>query len=522
MDNAVIRIKIDCWRPIGPPWLLSLRLLAVSALRLKMRAAGNVVIFERIGDIITNISAQKAKRHERKKIKSTRCRQDPRAMVEKKSSCSLITRPLTSMNALNLILHEMRFRKWNAVLSIFSVATAVISVLGAILLLRAYDLRSEQIITDKENQLQAQLKQMEDEYRKITKRMGFNVMILPEKQNMADFYADNYASTFMPEDYAHRLAKAKNIVTVRHILPMLQQKIEWAEQHRKVLLIGVQGQMTSAYRGDGDPLIKPVPPGSVAVGSELHRGLGLKEGDPLVVNGKTFRVSSLHPERGSIDDITLWIDLPEAQSMLHREGLINCIVALECECAWANLPKVRAEILGILPDTRVVELSGKALARAEAREEAARNAKQLIEREKQGRQQLRNKREELLALLVPVVVGACVIWVGLLAWINVRDRRVEIGVLRALGYRTGHILQVFLGKAALLGAIGTAVGVLAVTLVGTRWVAFPSGVATGLRALPMSTLAWVALFAPLATVTASWLPALLAAHEDPAVTLRDE
>lgn len=426
------------------------------------------------------------------------------------------------MNTPGLVIREMIFRRWNAALSLLSVATAVASVLGSMLLLKSFDMRSEKIVVDKEIKLQAQLKEMESEYRKITKRMGFNVIILPKDQVLANFYSENYADTYMPEEYAARLSNAKSIVTVRHILPMLQQKMEWPEQRRKVLLIGVQGQLTVAYRGDAEPLVKPVPAGSVALGYELHHSLGIKEGDNLVFAGQNFKVSSLHPERGSIDDITIWIDLAQAQALLHKEKQINCIVALECECAWANLPKVRKEIQGILPDTQVIELAGKALARAEARAEAARSAKQLIENEKAGRVQLRNKREELLAILIPAGIAVCIIWVGLLAWINVRDRRSEIGILAALGCGTSRILLIFLGKAAAIGVIGSLAGIAITAAAGPLITAFSGNETVGLHALPASTILWTMLIAPLATIMASWLPALMASRRDPSEILTKE
>ena len=420
-----------------------------------------------------------------------------------------------------VIFRELLFRRWNTVLSCLAVAVAVLCVQGAVLLLRLFDKTTERLVAEKELAVKAQMAQMEDEYRKITKRMGFNVVILPRDQDLSDFYSQNYADKFMPEDYARRLATATNIVTVRHLLPMLQQKVEWPEQHRRILLIGVQGRMTWAFRADGDPLVKPVAPGTIAVGYELHRVLGLKTGDSLVFRGKSYKVSALHPERGTVDDITLWMDLADVQTLLDRPGQISSIVALECECAWANLPKVRQEIAAILPDIQVIELAGKALARAEARQEAAKQARDVVERERQGRTALRNKRQQMIAVLAPAIVLGCAAFIGLLAWINVRDRRIEVGVLRALGYGTLRILSVFLGKAVCVGFIGSLAGTAA-GLALTPAVAAAFGVTRPSVLLDVREIAAVLAAAPLMAVAASWLPALLAAREDPADVLRDE
>ena len=233
-------------------------------------------------------------------------------------------------------------------------------------------------------------------------------------------------------------------------------------------------------------------------------------------------MAGLHPERGSIDDITLWIDLGQAQQLLDKPDQISLMMALECACAWADLPLVRKEIQGFLPNTQVIELRGKALARAEARQEAARNAELLLVREQETRLALRQEREGLFAILVPLVLVACALLIVILAYLNVRERRMEIGILRALGLHTAQIFQVFLGKALLLGLLGAGVGILgamvlaAVCLRGTvESYSLPD-------TLPPALIVTVALVTPLVTALSSWLPALIAAQQDPALVLREE
>ena len=429
----------------------------------------------------------------------------------------------TVMTLRSLIFRELLYRRWNSALSVACVAAAVAGFLGALILLRSFDRETEQWVAAKQEALQKQMARMEDEYRKITKRMGFNVLILPKDQDLSDFYAENYADKSMPEAYAERLAASKNIVTVRHVLPLLQQKLEWPEQKRKILLIGVQARKPATQQRSGEePLIKPVAPGTAALGYELHHSLGLKAGDTVTFMQKSFKVATLHPERGTIDDITLWIDLSEAQVLLGRQGQINAIAALECECAWADLAKVRKEIQAILPETQVVELAGKALARAEARQEAARNAEEVMKRETRAREDLRRRREDLAAVLVPLVIAVCAVWMGLLAWLNVRERRVEIGTLRALGLRAADVLLIFLGRAAIIGAAGAGAGLIIGVPVAVRISATPGGPLSGFALVGTGACLGVLVLAPLLAMLASWLPALAATRQDPADVLREE
>ncbi len=426
------------------------------------------------------------------------------------------------MSLWHLIFRELLHRKLNFALALLAVTVGVGAPVGAVILLQAFEQRTEEIVAAKEAEVRQQMAAMENEFRKITKRMGFNILILPRDQNLADFYAESFAAKTMPEDYAHTLANARGIVTIRHVLPMLQVKTEWPEIQRKVLLIGVQGEMPWAHRQNKKPILKLVPPGTVAVGYELHRGLGLKQGDVVPFRGKSFRVHRLHPERGTIDDITLWIDLKEAQTLFQKQGEISAMMALECKCAWADLAKVRQEIQAILPETQVIELAGKALARAEARHEVARNAAVLIRRERENRTRQRAEREGLLSVLVPLVIGACALFVGILAFLNVRERRAEIGILRALGLRTAQILAVFLGKAAIIGLFGAVLGLPLGIAFGSRMSDPPILAAAALELASGPWIIMVLVLAPLLSMAASWIPALLAAGEDPAAILREE
>ncbi|MCF7973215.1 MAG: FtsX-like permease family protein [Phycisphaerae bacterium] len=426
------------------------------------------------------------------------------------------------MNVWHLILKEMVHRWVNFVLAGMAVVLAVSSVVGSTLFLQQFNHVSEAMIAAKQSAVEQQIAEMEDEFRVITKRMGFNILILPKAQSLADFYAESYADETMPESYAPLLAAAPDIVTIRHLLPMLQAKVEWSEKKRKVLLIGVKGEMPWAHRSNLKPIMEPVESGKIAVGYELHRSLSLNQGDIIQVQGKAFEISILHPERGTIDDITLWTSLEDAQQMLGKAGLISAMMALECECAWANLPKVRQEIQAILPETQVIELSGKALARAEARRSAADNAQALLDREKANRMAMGRQRERMIASIVPLVLTACALVVGVLAWVNVRERRIEIGILRAMGLRTRSIAVVFMGKAALLGLLGGSLGVL---LGAGLFLALGPGQGASQRLQVAVSLPWliaVLCLTPVVTLGASWVPILWAIQQDPAAVLCEE
>jgi len=428
------------------------------------------------------------------------------------------------MTIWKLVTSEILHRKMNFALSVLSVIVASASFIGSVTLLRIHDLRTDRILQQKQDELAKRMAELTDDMRKAMLKLGFNIVILPKDQNLADWYSDDYASKYMPEDYAHRLADS-GIITVRHILPSLQQKIDWPEQKRKIFLMGTRGEVPDLHKNPLKPLVQPVPPGTISIGYELHRSLGLKVGEKVKLMGKEFTIHACHEERGNKDDITAWIYLAEAQELLDKKGLINAILALECLCIPDALPIIRKEIAAILPGTQVIERGSQALARAEARTKVEKESQVAIEKEKLGRQHLRTVRERLASILTPVIVTACAVWVALLGFTNVRARREEIGILRALGVCRRGILAMFLSRHILVGVLGGALGFCAGVLAAVYFSAALEGTWIWITGTDLSMAGLLVLSvggAAALAVIAGWIPTLTATRQDPAEVLREE
>lgn len=423
------------------------------------------------------------------------------------------------MKIIHLVIQEIKHRKLNALLGVLGVAIAVGVSVGAIGLLKVHDVQTEKLLTEKQQEVEARTKQYNDDVRKMTKRMGFNVVILPKDQDLTDIYTANYATKFMPEAYADKLANSK-IVTVNHLLPSLEQRIQWTERNdRTMILIGIKGQVPIAHRDPKKPIMDTVPVGEIILGHELARTEDIKLNDELTLLGKTFKVTKIHEPRGDKQDITAWINLGTAQELLNKQGQINAIWALDCRCAWADLGKVRTELQAILPDTQILQDRTKALARAEARQSAIDEAKAALETEATSRQKMRDEQERFAAILTPITVFAGAIWMGLIALMNVRERKQELGVLRALGYGSWDIQLLFLLKAVGISIIGALIGYALGLIIGGGIGSDVGGLEVVFNAVQM--LGVFALAIVLA-IAATWLPAQLGAQQDPAAVLREE
>ena len=411
------------------------------------------------------------------------------------------------MSIPSMVCSEIAHRKLSFLISVAAVAVAVASSIGVLTKIRAHQIQTA-----------AKVAEMDDQIRKITKDMGFNVTILPREQNLVDFHANDFGEKTMPKEFVDRLAGSQEVFTIQHLRPALVRKLSWPEQNRQVLLMGVSGVVPFAHRNPKKPLSQPVPKGTMNVGNVLASELGIQEGQEVMFHQRPFQVAKIYKQRGTKDDITVWIDLEEAQQILNLPDQISMIQALECNCASIDrLAEIQAEISNLLGDeVRVIEFTTTAIARAKAREGVKAEGRESVAR-----------LERLAAFLVPLSVVGASLLVGLLTWANVRERRSEVGILRAIGVGSSRILGLFVTKAFAVGLLGAAIGYV----VGFQGSAMTSSVEVADGAVRRMAagelfephiLGLVLVATPLLAILASWVPALLAAGQDPALVLREE
>jgi len=335
---------------------------------------------------------------------------------------------------------------------------------------------------------------------RLTRDMGFNLRIIPANTDMDAFWQNGFSDTTMPEENVQRFRTYKDF-SFAHLTATLHKKLRWREMD--IVLTGIADEIEPSGR-QKTPMIHLVEPGTVIAGFEIARHLNLQEGENINLLNKDFRVAKILAESGSIDDIRLFARLPEVQELLNMSGRINEIRALNCLCLTADdqdpLLLLRDQLKAVLPKAKVI--MDKTIA---------------VAREKQ-----RLMLENYFAFIIPFVVVACALWIASLVFINVRDRRHEIGVLRALGYNGGYIAGLFLGKAMLVGLLGAFFGYLAGTLFSV-WYGPEIFKVTASEIKPIYILLiWSTLAAVGFSVVAALLPTFIAITQDPAEVLRGE
>jgi putative ABC transport system permease protein len=405
------------------------------------------------------------------------------------------------MAPLKLVLSEILYRPLNFLLGLLAVAAAATLFVAGPVLIDAHA-----------RQTDATLAKLQDQTRKLMLTMGFNLMIVHKDVNLADFWADDFASRDLPQHYVTELADSPKLEHVRHLVATLQKKIEWRK--RKVLLVGYLKETPQKHFADKKPMGYDIKPGEAFLGYELWHSADppLKEGDQIDILGRSFKVARCQKEKGGKQDIEISLNLADAQQLLGTPDRVTQIMAVGCQCEGERLKTIRKELAAVLPDTQITEHETIATVRAEQRDQ-----------EEQARRQVQGTLEDLAAVVTPLVVLVCGVWVGMLAWLNVRERRVEIGLLRALGKSSRYIAGLFLGRSMLLGVLGGGSGYFLGRFVAQKIGAYvPDYRVEGQFLSPAyDVLLWTVLGAPLVCAVASYLPTLRAVLQDPAVVLRD-
>jgi putative ABC transport system permease protein len=339
----------------------------------------------------------------------------------------------------------------------------------------------------------------ERETARVMLSMGYNLHVIAKEADSGKFLMTGIADKTMPETYLETLA-AQRSISYNHLMATLDGRMTW--RGTEIILTGLSPEVSPPSQKK-PPMTFKIEPGTAYVGHRLAETLGIQKGDAIVLSDKELKVERCLAESGGTDDMRIQCSLNDAQAILGLAGQISQIKAVDCLCFAKDDPveTLRKEIGIVLPEAQVFQAKSLASARAKQR--------QMI--------------QNLFSVMLPFVLAACGVWIAVLAITNVRDRRQEIGLLRALGYDTGSILRLFLGRAVLVGLFGAAVGFLLGTGLGLRFGPLVFEITAQIILRPeLSLLVFSCILAPLFAVIASFVPAVIAATYDPAATLREQ
>ncbi len=339
-----------------------------------------------------------------------------------------------------------------------------------------------------------------NETRKLMLEMGQNLRIIPKDTEMDRFWVKGFSELSMPEEYVYRFAE-KTGYSYTHLTATLHKSIDY--RGKNIVLTGILPEVFPPEKSWQKPMTFSVEQGKAYVGYEIADSLKIQEGDRIDIKGEKLEVVRTLSPTGSIDDIRIYGHLVDVQAILNMPGRINEIRALECMCFSRTeddpLKAAQSQLKDLLPEGKVLLLDGIAQIRIKQR---------------------RTIQKHMNFVMNLTIVG-CGVMIGVLAMLNVRERRVETGILRALGYNGLFVLLIFLIKALIIAAAGAAAGFfvgsqLALSFGPDIFTVTAEAIRTEYSLLSRSLL-WCCVL----VMIASFLPAITAITLQPAETLRE-
>ena len=302
--------------------------------------------------------------------------------------------------------------------------------------------------------LQAITQTMRDDVGVKLDEFGANILVVPQSNSLSLSYGGMTVSsaaydvgelTSLDMERIQTIPNAANIST---IAPILLSAVQVKGQY--VLVAGVdlaaELRMKKWWQLDGRA---PQADGEAIAGARVAELLGLSAGSQVPVGSRTFEIVATLAENGMQDDDMLFVDLNAAQSALDRFGTIS-LIEVSALCNACPIEEMIRQIQEAVPQARVTGLRQAVALRMETVDQLTRFAWALS--------------------AVVLVIGGLVVLTTMLG--AVAERKQEIGIFRAMGFRRVHIMRVILAEAALVslvgGLLGWLIGMVAATLLASR------------------------------------------------------
>ncbi len=330
---------------------------------------------------------------------------------------------------------------------------------------------------------------------------GANILIVPQTQNLSLSYGGLslggvlFEVEEIKQSELERIKSIKNAANVAAVGPIVLGMVEIF--NKKVLLAGLDFKTMPHLRPwwkfqgsipDKDGLL---------LGAEAAKIIGIKPGEFINLNGHRLIISGILDHTGSQDDQIIFTQLATAQNILKKEGRIS-MAEVAALCSGCPIEEMVRQISEILPGARVMAV------------------KQVVESRLEALSHFQKAAYVFSALVA--VVGALVVLVTMMG--SVRERTTEIGIFRAIGFRSKHIMQIIMLEAGIISVIS---GVLSYFVgLGATKIALPFFTSSHEIKIPLDPLLALAALAMalLLGLAASYYPARLAARLDPNEALR--
>lgn len=332
-------------------------------------------------------------------------------------------------------------------------------------------------------------------------QFGANIVMVPKSDNLSLSYGGisvggvSYEMKEFDEADLPRIREIKDSRNLGAVAPKVLGAVE--VNGRRALLMGVdfavELPLKTWWHLDGR---EPVGDHELILGAEVARTMGLKVNDTIPLGDTEFTVAALLAATGGPEDGIVIGELHAIQRVLGKEGKLS-MVEVAAFCRDCPISEMVLQIAAQFPEAKVTAL------------------KQAVMSKMQSIEMFKSFSYGIAALVI--FIGSLLVFVTMMGSVNERTR--EIGIFRAIGFRRGHVMQVILLEALVVGLFGGLLGYFGGNLIA--WVVTPMVMSEGAFSGLNPQLGGMAVLLSVAlSLLASLYPAHKGSQLDPSEALR--
>lgn len=330
---------------------------------------------------------------------------------------------------------------------------------------------------------------------------GFNIVIYPSSSNLSLSYGgltvsgvDTYGVRPLTVDDVKKIERMPSAGKIAAVSPKLLQVAEI--KGNRALVVGTDFSRELLIKKWWHIIGKsPARSNEVVAGTDAAKNLGLKIGDNIKFSGRLFKVVAILKGTGSQDDGLIFADLKQVQDLSGQKGNLS-LIEISAKSS-GDIDSVVADLEKTLPETSVSSIKQAVKYKERAVGSVARFG--------------------LAVSAIIIVISGLVVFTTMTS--SVSDRRREIGIFRAIGYRQSTVARVIFTEALILSAVGGILGyIIGFALIYVLPILIKKVELT--VSINFSVLALSIGLAIVIGIIASLIPARRAANMDPADALK--
>jgi putative ABC transport system permease protein len=271
---------------------------------------------------------------------------------------------------------------------------------------------------------------------------GANILVIPRSNDLSLSYGGlniggvSVDTQALSDSDIPKIRKIEVKENISIVSPKLIGVVEL--DGKKILLTGVlfqeESRLKKWWKVHGTI---PKSRNEVLLGNEVAVKLFKSTNDDLTINGKKVRISGILDETGSQDDFLIFGDLAYVQEVLKKPGVLS-LIEVSAFCISCPIEEIVGQISKVLPHAKVTAI------------------KQTLQTKMEALNHF--KKFSVSISIIVLLVGGLIVFTNMMASVNERKR--EIGIFRAIGFRKSHVIRIIFLEAFIVGLIGGVTGYL--------------------------------------------------------------